>query len=152
MDAVSQAADRIWLVDPFLLKVNDEVQATFSMVFKDALIRTRAQNIRLLTEGKIGHTDQIAQLKNLERYRQEHDNPSFKIDITIIRDSKSFVRLPHDRFAIIDDELWHWGANVGGTHHLVNAYSRGWSARRTQADRYFDRLWKYAGSINREMA
>lgn len=34
----------------------------------------------------------------------------------------------HDRFAIIDNELWHFGATVGGFHRDVNAVSRGWNA------------------------
>jgi hypothetical protein len=58
-----------------------------------------------------------------------------------MREGRGSARLPHDRFAIIDDELWHWGANVGGTHHEVNAYSRGWPVHETGAVAYFERLW-----------
>ena len=31
----------------------------------------------------------------------------------------------HDRFAIIDDELWHFGATVGGFHSQVSAAQEG---------------------------
>jgi hypothetical protein len=52
------------------------------------------------------------------------------------------TRLPtHDRFAIVDDELWHFGATVGGAHPSVNAFSRGWSASVTKAEEHFDHLW-----------
>lgn len=47
----------------------------------------------------------------------------------------------HDRFAIVDDELWHFGATVGGCHRSVNAFSRGWSAAETHAEDYFFHLW-----------
>jgi hypothetical protein len=47
----------------------------------------------------------------------------------------------HDRFAIVDDELWHFGATVGGAHRSVNAFSRGWSAKETGALQYFFELW-----------
>ncbi|CAB3755441.1 hypothetical protein LMG29542_02595 [Paraburkholderia humisilvae] len=47
----------------------------------------------------------------------------------------------HDRFAIVDDELWHFGATVGGCHPSINAFSRGWSATETRAEAYFFHLW-----------
>lgn len=47
----------------------------------------------------------------------------------------------HDRFAIVDDELWHFGATVGGCHPSINAFSRGWSANETRAEDYFFHLW-----------
>ncbi|MDN7478493.1 hypothetical protein QZM19_22225 [Burkholderia multivorans] len=47
----------------------------------------------------------------------------------------------HDRFAIVDDELWHFGATVGGAHRSVNAFSRGWDAEETHAIEYFMDLW-----------
>lgn len=32
----------------------------------------------------------------------------------------------HDRFAIMDQEIWHFGAAVGGMHKKLSAFSRGW--------------------------
>ncbi len=32
----------------------------------------------------------------------------------------------HDRFAIMDGEIWHCGAAIGGMHKALNAVSRGW--------------------------
>jgi hypothetical protein len=50
----------------------------------------------------------------------------------------------HDRFAIVDDELWHFGATVGGAHRSVNAFSRGWDAKTTRASEFFEEAWKHA--------
>lgn len=47
----------------------------------------------------------------------------------------------HDRFAIIDNELWHFGATVGGLHRSVNAASRGWDASTHDAVRFFNDAW-----------
>jgi hypothetical protein len=47
----------------------------------------------------------------------------------------------HDRFSIIDNELWHFGATVGGLHHLVNAATRGWNAEAHDAVRFFNDAW-----------
>ena len=43
----------------------------------------------------------------------------------------SIWRLPekdivHDRFAIMDGEIWHCGASICGMHAALNAVSRGW--------------------------
>ena len=32
----------------------------------------------------------------------------------------------HDRFAIMDGEIWHCGASICGMHAALNAVSRGW--------------------------
>lgn len=50
----------------------------------------------------------------------------------------------HDRFAIIDNELWHFGATVGGFHRNVNAVSRGWNAETHNAVQFFDTVWNMA--------
>lgn len=50
--------------------------------------------------------------------------------------------LPHDRFALLDGTLWHWGATVGGGFSGLNACSFGWSAKRTGAAVWFKELWE----------
>ena len=35
----------------------------------------------------------------------------------------------HDRFALLDEEIWHFGWTVCGVGHTLNAYSRGWNDR-----------------------
>lgn len=47
----------------------------------------------------------------------------------------------HDRFAIVDEELWHFGATVGGSHRSVTAFSRGWDAIATGAIQFFQDMW-----------
>lgn len=32
----------------------------------------------------------------------------------------------HDRFALLDNEIWHFGGTVGGVNAHLTAYSRGW--------------------------
>jgi hypothetical protein len=47
----------------------------------------------------------------------------------------------HDRFALIDGELWHFGATVGGLHHSLNALSRGWDDTQHKFKDFFDNVW-----------
>jgi len=145
ISVVRSARERIWLIDGYLLKVDGRAKACFVDVFERALGETGAWDVRFLTSGKEGHGDQIDFLRALQDQRRAPPrNEGFVLNVRFVRDGKVRVRLPHDRFAIIDDELWHWGANVGGTHHEVNAFSRGWSADETQAVGYFERLWGQA--------
>jgi hypothetical protein len=142
MTTVRRARDRVWLIDGFLLKLDDRAMGSFLTVFGAVLSQTPAESIRLITSNKAGHVDQTKQLRTLQDERRAPPrNEAFTIDIRLMREGRGSARLPHDRFAIIDDELWHWGANVGGTHHEVNAYSRGWPVHETGAVAYFERLW-----------
>lgn len=50
----------------------------------------------------------------------------------------------HDRFALVDDDLWHFGSTVGGGHHLFSAASRGWYERGFELQQVFDNVWKRA--------
>ena len=38
----------------------------------------------------------------------------------------------HDRYAILDSELFHFGSTVGGFEKHFTAYSRGWEVRKIQ--------------------
>ena len=52
----------------------------------------------------------------------------------------------HDRFAIVDSELWHFGSTVGGGYPGLTAVSRGWNAEDgeggTGAVLFYERLWE----------
>lgn len=47
----------------------------------------------------------------------------------------------HDRFAIVDNELWHFGCTVGGANRSISALSRGWHVASTRAVEFFEELW-----------
>jgi hypothetical protein len=140
--AVERAQNRVWLVDVYLLDSPKVAGRCFFTVFERAFYRTKASDIRFLTTSKSEHREQIS---HFYRLRDKRRAPPYHVGISIevkqVRKGRDPVRLPHDRFAIIDSELWHWGANVGGTHDGVNAYSRGWSADQMGAAGYFERLW-----------
>lgn len=143
--AVRNASSRIWLVDGFLLKIDGFAKGSFIGVFDRVLRQTSAQDIRLLTSNKDGHKEQVKHLLALQDARRAPPrNEPFTIEVRMLRGGRTGTRLPHDRFAVIDEELWHWGANVGGTHHEINAFSHGWSANDTLAFEYFERLWNAA--------
>jgi len=48
----------------------------------------------------------------------------------------------HDRYAVLDDELWHFGSTVGGLHEGITSFSRGWSADEHKFLDLFNALWR----------
>lgn len=142
ISAIRSARERVWLVDEYLFATGNSTGKTFFDTFDRAIFESAAQEFLLIGSPKSGHEQQVRAFKDLQaqrRFGRRHE--PFKIEIALNHVRQRDPRAPHDRFAIIDDELWHWGANVGGTHHHVNAYSRGWSAADTEAISYFERLW-----------
>lgn len=47
----------------------------------------------------------------------------------------------HDRFAVTDGELWHFGGTVGGIHPDLTAVSRGWDAESQNFTTLFNQIW-----------
>jgi hypothetical protein len=138
--AVRQARDRIWLLDGNLLREEASALQLYEL-FTD----TAAPDIRIATAAQQGAEERAAWLKSLEfdlRERQLSPTP-FQIQICLNLHKAAHDLLEiHDRYAIVDDVLWHCGATIGGLHHCINAISYGWSAHETKAVEFFERLWK----------
>ncbi len=69
------------------------------------------------------------------------NDPRNEINIEVRNMDKKNINV-HDRFAIFDDELWHFGGTVGGIMKAVNAYSRGWNSEDHRAKDFFDDIWR----------
>ena len=108
-DAIVQAQMRIWMMDPHF----DE-QFGLATIWT-SLCMTGAKDLRVIS----------------------HEN---KPDDWIKKQEIGGCKLPaclqwrggfhelHDRFAIIDDEMWHFGSSVGGGYPGFGAASSGWDA------------------------
>jgi hypothetical protein len=46
----------------------------------------------------------------------------------------------HDRYALVDQDLWHFGSTVGGGHCSLSSVSRGWAHHATDFETLF-RAW-----------
>ena len=146
VDAARKALDRIWVLDDYLFKpreglLQNRIDQSL-MWLPDDLI---ASDVRLLTSS-IGdaytENDICRQFKDrasqINRQRQNLDNSLLvQIKFTL---QKEFPYV-HDRFSIIDDELWHFGATVGGLHDQVNAATRGWDVDDHGALDFFETAW-----------
>ncbi|MGK0149700.1 hypothetical protein [Pseudomonas putida] len=141
-------AQRVWIIDKHLFS-EDGKKPVHSRRIKKVVnwfLTSQIQTIRILT----GHHDDQAEIEkefeDLEAFvtdeRAKVDTP-LKVELSFALKDFDYI---HDRFAIIDDELWHFGATVGGFHRDVNAASRGWSAETHKAVQFFDTAWKMANA------
>lgn len=145
--AVREAQDSVLIIDDYLFKptkekgsVPDRVSAIlewfpYDFVAKDVRILTREVGTPESTDDVVRMFQEHSSLINTRAYDREIN---LQVRFTLVTQF-DYV---HDRYAIIDDELWHFGATVGGFHHQVNAATRGWSAREHDAYTFFDLAWR----------
>lgn len=153
--AAELAQDRILVLDDFLFKpVKDQSKQTrYDQILSWLPDDLAANDIRFLTNS-VGHQDEQAAIQKQFNERIEAINrwaprragmAKIEIRFSLGRD----FPYVHDRFAIIDNELWHFGATVGGLHNLVNAATRGWDAEAHDAVRFFNDAWNGDGDAQR---
>jgi hypothetical protein len=145
--AVSEALDRVWIMDEYLL-IPDNGKGNPSSRIEQILswmpIYLCANDIRLLTkhhtevhEGILAPFDARVQEIN-KRSPRRAGQCRIELKYHLTQPACNFV---HDRFAIIDDDLWHFGGTVGGFHASVSAASRGWRASEHGAVEFFELIW-----------
>jgi hypothetical protein len=140
-DAVRAARRRVWLLDEYLLGDDKSGERLWELFYD-----TGASDLRVVTSSKEGAEARAKWLKELEPDLQKRTfgtPPKIKIYLNF----KSMKDLPevHDRFAVIDDVLWHCGSTVGGLHYAINAMTFGWSVQQTRAEKFFLRVCDVLG-------
>ncbi|MFF7109342.1 hypothetical protein [Pseudomonas sichuanensis] len=141
-------AQQVWIIDNHLFSADgqkpDHSRRINNVV--NWFQTDHIQSIKILT----GHHGSRKEIENaFENLKQDLTElrgqlgPPITIALSFsLRDADCI----HDRFAIIDNELWHFGATVGGFHRDVNAASRGWNAETHDAVQFFDTVWKMANA------
>jgi hypothetical protein len=143
-DAVADAQERVWIVDEYLLMPDSGNSAgRIDQILAWLPFWLAASDIRLLTK----HHQEVdeADLKRVQQYAQAINNHATRrekecrIEVrTHLMRNCNFI---HDRFAIVDDELWHFGGTAGGFQAAVSTASRGWRAADHGAIDFFERIW-----------
>jgi hypothetical protein len=131
-----RSAKRLWILDNYF---DDKYGADF---LADALLDSRLEELRIIGMTNINESQAKQRLEDLLEILElnaEGYVPVVEWRQSSTRESEVAI---HDRFAVIDDELWHFGSTVGGAHRSINAYSRGWNATTTGAIEFFNELWK----------
>ena len=134
--AIESALARVLVLDPHF----DEVGLN---VLGPALSRSQAMDVRLLTgRSDIDDQDRERRRKTLERHVNSNRSGPGGVEIQwrAKLDKHSFPFL-HDRFAIVDANLWHFGSTAGGGHPGLTAASGPWPASDTRAVEFFEECW-----------
>ena len=132
--AVNAAMRHILVLDPHF----DDIGVN-SLIL--GLIETQASDIRLLT-GPVHEDKERLRRKLTEVINLDRDSGLLvEVQWATTLDRSSFPFL-HDRFAIVDGSLWHFGSTVGGGHPSLTAVSGPWSASQTRAKEFFDECWR----------
>lgn len=100
---------------------------------------SQASDVRLLT----GRVDDLEKnridMENRINLHRSDQRVNVRWRTALHRNSYPFL---HDRFAVIDGALWHFGATVGGGHPGLNAASGPWRAEETRAADFFEECWR----------
>lgn len=81
----------------------------------------------------------LEKYKDVQKIHKESEkkNPDVLNYFTISIKALEMFNATHDRFAIMDQEIWHCGAAVGGMYGGLSALSHGWKDENDCLRKYF---------------
>ncbi len=137
-EAVKRAQFQILILDPHFDQCGTDILGP-------ALSSSQARDIRILTRDKVNDKQKLIRDLNLYRNMDQVTSPRVEVQWSATLDKSTFPYL-HDRFAIIDGDLWHFGSTVGGGHAGLTAASGPWSVTETHAKDFFEQCWRISNA------
>ena len=109
---LSEAEHRVWIMDPHF---DGEcgygvIQTALELACEERKQQRIPLDVRILT-GRFRELEDWMKKRNLHS--------------THVQRRECLTGL-HDRYVLVDDELWHFGSTVGGGHPELSSASRGW--------------------------
>lgn len=129
LDAVRLSSDRVWILDPHF--EGDGGMEVIKEAVQDAIKAAQAAgkqlDLRVLTK----------RYKQLQKWCNENGASDKRIMY------RSAHRLDyHDRYALLDHELWHFGSTVGGGCNDLSSATRGWYGHADDFSDFFKGQWE----------
>lgn len=151
-DAVSQAEERIWIIDEQIFKPDKgSLEDRINQILQWLPNQLAANDIRILTKSYPTQDELAKQFADhANKINRSSSRRAGQCVIEVRFTLNQFFDYIHDRFAIIDDELWHFGATVGGFHSKVSAATRGWRASDHGAEEFFELAWNAKSKIGKQ--
>ncbi|QTA85897.1 hypothetical protein [Desulfonema magnum] len=144
LEAIRKAESRLWIIDKnFLQKKKPSGQNGIDTIC-EAVAVSNVEDIKIIAmPGGSKRATAEDEVKRLKNARKDHKAVAESLPIAICTNlvNKRMSSLIHDRFAIVDNVLWHFGSDVGGRDAALNAVSLGWNAGDTNAGDFFTKLW-----------
>ncbi len=145
LEEIKKAVNRLWIIDKNFLQKKPEQDGIDTICEAVKVSNVKEIKIITMTGGHNSSTpeDAVKRLKKARRnFRTGQDRLPIGICTKLTKQTSSLI---HDRFAIIDNLLWHFGSDVGGRDTALNAVSLGWDANTTNAGSFFLELWNKLG-------
>lgn len=128
-------------VQAYFFDMHFDIAAVLSL--REKLTRPSRLVKLYILSGKDGLRDAVAEIEALQR-NLNHNNPD--IHYRVSQMDKRRYPFPHDRFAVTDGELWHFGGTVGSLEHCFTAVSRGWNDSDHGFEDFFKTAWRSLSS------
>ena len=146
VNAACMAQERIFVLDSYLFRAGDEreLESRIARILQWLPLESNVKDVKLLTAGLNAvqrKTVEDAVQGRVEQINRRNQQRPYQLVADISWNLETNFDFVHDRFAIIDNELWHFGATIGGLHAKVSAATRGWKADEHDAVRFFNEAW-----------
>lgn len=159
-DTLQSAIKRIFIFDAYFLKPETPSGADEESLITNriSVIKNKLEEvvfnypaglqIKILTNSpysadKEKEEEMRASFDGVVKLYQEHrQQGSTGVELSVCLNLTKKFNYIHDRFAIIDNELWHFGGTVGGFNSKLSAASRGWDATELNAIEFFNEVWQ----------
>ena len=133
------ASDKVWILDTYLHK-NFSKNDVFESILKSILINKSIIDVRFYLKSKTNEEEikEIVKFYN-DLIREDRSNSRATTIALKFYDDLNYL---HDRFAVVDNDLWHFGSDVGATLPSLHATSYGWNAKKLKITDFFEELWQ----------
>ncbi|WP_201591401.1 hypothetical protein [Psychrobacter fozii] len=136
--SLRHASERVWILDTYMNK-NLSNNGVFESLLKSIIINSSTLDVRFYLKSKVNESEikGLIDFSNDEIREQRGSNVATNI-VCGFYDDLSYL---HDRFAIIDNILWHFGSDVGASLPSLHATSYGWNVDKLNIINFFEELW-----------
>lgn len=133
------ASEKIWIIDTYLHK-NFSKNKVLHSILDSILINKATIDVRLYLKSKTNE-ENIKEIVNIYNHTIREDRGNSRATTIALKfyDDLNYL---HDRFAIVDNDLWHFGSDVGASLPSLHATSYGWNAEKLEITDFFEELWQ----------
>lgn len=130
IEILAEAKSRVWIMDTHFDGESGYavIQPALELALEEAELQRRSFQVRILT----------GRLKELESWFRE------KQFFHRFVEQRQWGPGLHDRYALVDMELWHFGSTVGGGHPDLSCATRGWFDQARDFSQLFQNWWEKA--------
>lgn len=129
-------AEIVYIVDKFFSETEYDFIMSYIRTVRDYKLR------KLWVIGKGNESRNLYNRVERKERKPEEKNINVEVQVANMEVAGDYYFDIHDRFAVLDDEIWHFGGTICGIGHSLTAYSRGWRDVNRNFRDYLDKMVK----------